>query len=368
MFFNIKKILQTTFILTSLLCITSYAKEVTFTLNAPNDFNKRVEVYLNRDPHPMPLGSKTMTLDLKEEVYDVFIMSSEDFANKYEFSYPEKLDVSTTDNINIEVKSTRTSNNKIETLPETTTEFIETESESNNETENNTETISETILETNSDTACDDEDVVEPTYYDYSEEGKASATLYISAPYYSCFESVYYQFVGEHVYDIKLNRNNNFSACVTLPVGKYYETETVRPKLDKDANAGHVSFIWVHGDNEQDCHNYYTLNEGDTLEINDLKIYMVEIDGNTLEVEPQLLFSEKRLDNLRQTINNNAEKKLKEHFSNEEIKKEPVINEAKPVEVKEETNFNYIYVIIAAGILFAIGIVVFVIKKKSEED
>lgn len=371
---NIKKFLQTTLLLTVLSSTVSYAKEVTFTLHAPENFNKRVEVYLNKSPHPMAAGSTTMTLDLKEKSYDVFVMSSEDIAHKYEFSYAETLDVSTTDNFDINISSNYSENPRRESLMETTTTEVESETATENKSESletsevPTESESKSTEETtsNSNIEGDAPEEVEPSYYDFSEEGKPSATLYVSAAYYSCFDTVTYQFVGNHVYEIQLTRDHDFNAYVKLPVGKYYETETVNPKLDEEANEGHMTFIWVHGDNEQDCRNYYTLNENDNIEVKDLKIYMVEPNGDASEVDSQLLFSEKRLENYLKAVNNNVDKKLQEQFPKEEHK-EPVIATAKPKKEENTTN-KYMYIAIGAISLIIAGTVVLFIKKKSEED
>ncbi len=342
MFLKIKKILQTTLLITSLSCITSYAKEVTFSLDAPEGFNKKVEIYLNQDPHPIAPGDTEMTLNLKEKVYDVFVMSSNDISESYSFSYPETLDVSTTDHIDI----------KVTDISAIYDELIENEQNHEHLFDDSQEELQQTI---------------EPMQYDFSEEGKASATIHVQGPFNAAFKSVTYQFIGEHVYNIKLDRDHNFEAYAILPVGKYYETETVNAELDEDANAGHVFFIWTHGADEEDCHKYYTLNEGDTLEINDIKIMMVGINGDVYEANSKLLFSEKLLENYKTAVDNHVERTLQEQFP--EDYKEPTIAiaEAKPKEEKE--TFNYTYIIIGAVILIVIaGTVVLFIKKKSEDE
>ena len=186
--------------------INEQAKNVTIQVNVPEDFDQRVDVYLNKEAHGITAGDGySITIPVDAGTYAIHVILPKDAMEQYVATAQEALNVRTDTTLIVNVSANpdygKNSDGQVE----------EPDSAETNEVYENFEL----------------ED--EPAVYDYS-DGKESGTIHIQAKNYGVFESLTYHLVGKDVYDIVLDMDHDFEAIVTLPVGEYYETGTMEYK------------------------------------------------------------------------------------------------------------------------------------------
>lgn len=312
--------------------------EVNIRLNAPEDFTERVEVYLNKEEHPMfkDMGYN-MNLELENGSYEVVVLSSTDVLDKYEFIYDDVLTVSGDTSFSIDVKNSITSS----------------ESDS-------------TSLEDPGFTNVEGDDMLlaTPAFYDFS-NGQTAGTLHISCKDYPAFETVIFSLTGgpdNSLYEIKLDRDNWFSADVLLPVGSYFENSDFDFTYSEGINADDVTFIWQHEGTIGNFGKHYNITENSDISITDLVIYMT-YNGEITEVNTDTLVSGKTFNEQLEAKQKHNLKELQSAFPDEYT--EETISAAEPI---EKNNNDFILKISIAVIMITIiaaGVTIIIIRKKN---
>lgn len=265
-------------------------KEVTITLDAPEGFQERVEVYLNGSPRPLSYDADlenngyTMHIKLAEGVYDIKILSSTNIDDRYQFEAPVSLDTATDTSLLIQVIDTAPEGeNELEYDEHDDMVFIETEK-------------------------------IKPLRFDFSEDGPYG-TIFVSCKGYGAVQSAVYRLIGERkVCEVTLDREHGFKAEVLLPPGSYYESGTMDVNLDVDAQCPDgTRFLWAHADNMGFFGNYYDVTAETTSTINDL-IIMMSYDGEIEEINSNTLFRSTLMDNYLSAQESHVQKELESAF------------------------------------------------------
>lgn len=343
-----KKVLKAILLGAALSAITSTAcfaaeKEVRFTLNAPEGFHERVEVYLNREEHPMYDGYYEMTLSLDEGEYDVVVLSSTDVTDRYEFQYDKSFNTDDTSHFTI----TAVAADAGEAEP-SDDQFPGDSGFTNVE--------GDSMLNP------------EAAGYDFS-NGAESGTISIACRDYPAFQSVSFSLVGDKIYTIELKRENGFSANVRLPIGSYYESSDFDCTLSEGIKADSINFSWQHEGKIGSFGRYYEVTENSAQELNDLVIYMV-YNGDIAEVDTDVLADEVTFNEKLEAKNKHNLEELQEAFPGDYDETEPeTIAEAEPVEEQDEMNILAMAAAAAAvfGAAVMIAIVMMIIKKRKND-
>ena len=309
-------------------------KEVTITLDAPEGFQERVEVYLNGSPRPLSYDADlenngyTMHIKLAEDIYDVKVLSSTNIDDRYQFEAPESLDTATDTSLLIQV--------------------IDTAPEGENEPE----------YDEHHDMVFEETEKIEPLRFDFS-EGGLYGTVFISCKGYGAVQSAVYRLVGERqVYEVTLDREHGFEAEVLLPPGSYYESGTMDVNLDVDAKCPDgTRFQWAHADNMGFFGNYYDVADGTTNTVNDL-IIMMTYNGEIEEINSNTLFRSTLMDNYLSAQESHVQKELESAFP-ESFSETETIPVAEPV-VEGQSHFKkvatiaFMVLVVLAAVLLGI--------------
>lgn len=294
-------------------------KEITITLDAPEGFQERVEVYLNGSPRPLSYDADlenngyTMHIKLAEDIYDVKVLSSTNIDDRYRFEAPEIFDTVTDTSLLIQV---------IDTAPEG-----EVEPE----------------YDEHHDMVFRETEKIEPLRFDLSKDGPYG-TIFVSCKGYGAVQSAVYRLVGEQrVYEITLDREHGFEAEVLLPPGSYYESGTIDVNLDVDAECpDETRFQWAHADNMGFFGNYYDVTDGTVNAVNDL-IIMMSYDGAIEEINSNTLFRSTLMDNYLSAQESHIQKELESAFP-ESFSETETIPSAEPI-IEDQNYFKEITVI-----------------------
>ena len=303
--------------------------KVTVTLDAPEGFSERVEVYLNGEAHPMIAQyGYQMTVDLDSKtIYYVVVLSSTDVLDRYEFHAPETLDPSKEDSLHI-------------TVTEAPVELTDNE---------NQDTDGYSYI---------GEDIMGPEEYDFS-NGKEYGIVHISCKNYGVFESVTYKLIGESMYDIVLHNDHDFQADVKLPIGSYYESATMDYELCDWVPDTELRFTYEHNGELGTFGKYYNITSDTEVSIDDLIIYMqygsdtTECDANIINEGIAIMQSvEAQQEHERKEL----ESAFPEQFTQSEAETETIAT-AEPIETTNENIVIQQIAMIVAGMLELIAIV-----------
>lgn len=316
-------------------------KEVTITLDAPEGFQERVEVYLNGSPKPLSYNADlenngyTMHIKLAEGIYDVKILSSTNIDDRYRFEAPENLDTATDTSLSIQV--------------------IDTAPEGKDEPE----------YDEHYDMEFEEMEKIDPLQFDFS-EGGPYGTISVSCKGYGAVQSAVYCLVGESkVYEVTLDRGHGFESEVMLPPGSYYESGTMDVNLDVDAQCPDgTRFQWAHVDNMGFFGNYYDVTDGATSTVNDL-IIMMSYDGEIEEVNSNILFRSTLMDNYLSAQESHVQKELESAFP-ESFSETETIPAAEPI-IENQNHLKKIIMVVftvfAVLVIISLGIISYRRKK-----
>lgn len=319
-----------------------YAKDVTFTLETPQDFDERVEVYVDRIEHPMFSGYYQFTLDLEEGKHDLTILSSTDVIDRYEFAYPDSFDTADTDNITISVTDVYAQ------------DIAEHTDEATPGNDGFTDTDGDAMLQP------------EAAVYDFS-EGDACGMMHISCMDYPIFESLTFSLQGDQLYEIVLDREHGSSADISLPVGSYYESTDISYTLSDwaaDLDLEQVTLAWQHGGKLGIYGDYYDITPDTPQSLTDLCVYMID-NGKLVEINTDSLMKAASIDEQIAAKNEHNLKELQEAFP-DEFPEPATISQAEPIETDHSKMIAEITAKAAIAAIAILGIfgLVFVIKKK----
>lgn len=309
--------------------------KVTVTLNCDESFSERVEIYFDGIPRTalwydpdMEQNGYHRTVYIERGEYDLKVLSSTDIDDQYEFTTAKSINTEKEDSITIQVSE----NDTIDEAEYEGDEHLPHE-------------MPEAPL-------------VEPAYYDFS-EGKPAGTMTIEAVNCAAVKSLVYTLVGEdNIYEITLDNDHVFQATVDLPLGSYYESSTIQIELDPDAYANEgVEFLWVHKNNVGFFGNYYDITENNIVSVDDLTVYMVK-DGEQMEINGNVLFGEKRADNVIQAQQEHQQKELESAFPElYETKESETETIATALPIEESAPADYLHIVIIVSLLLVIIIV-----------
>ena len=311
---------------------------VAFQADVPEGFEEDMELYLNGSPYYMTFPSGyQMKVELEPGKYEFRVLSYSDLPGRYSFLAPETLDTETDRDITITVMDTW--------------EGME-EGESHEFGENGQEGWEN----------------FEPEFIDLS-HGKPYGTILITSEPYGAVRSASLCLVGEGtVYEIPLK--NEYAGCarVRLPVGTYYESGTIQVELSKNALAPEgLSYLWQHRDHPGAWGNYYHVEEGKTVRIDDLMIMMV-IDGDSAEVNSNALFSRKLVENREYLMESRYQKELESAFQESYREShEETIASAEPVKESQVADWKEILTIVVGVIsVMAAGFSIIWYRRKKQ--
>ena len=323
--------------------INEQAKNVTIQVNVPEDFDQRVDVYLNKEAHGITAGDGySITIPVDAGTYAIHVILPKDAMEQYVATAQEALNVRTDTTLIVNVSANpdygKNSDGQVE----------EPDSAETNEVYENFEL----------------ED--EPAVYDYS-DGKESGTIHIQAKNYGVFESLTYHLVGKDVYDIVLDMDHDFEAIVTLPVGENYETGTMEYKTcDWVPESLDVTFKWEHKDNIGAFGQYFTIKDSTTVEDTDLIVYMVN-SAETTEVDANQINSGRVIEDQIDAEQKHENEQLKKAFPDEFPSETATAETIPTVEITEKESFDFAKAAKIAGAVIigaAIGVCVYYRKKK----
>lgn len=250
----------------------------------PDGFQEDMELYLNGSPYY--LSSKSgyrMDIDLEPGEYSIHVLSYSDISGRYSFLAPERLNAETGSKLRITVMDTWDESAEGEVH-----EFHGGDEEGWEE--------------------------FEPELIDLS-DGRPYGTILISSETYGAVKRVTFCLVGaEKVYEITLK--NEYAGCarVRIPVGNYYESGTMHVELAENVEEPEgIAYLWQHKDNRGIWGNYYHVEEGKTIEINDL-IIMMAIDGDMAELNSNALFSGTWIKNREYLMESHQQKEMESAF------------------------------------------------------
>lgn len=318
--------------------------EVTITADVPQGFNERISVYI--DKAPMTLfylegannNGYTMTVPVALGEHKLAVMSTTDVNDMYAYSVPESINIKKDGPNTIEVTITQNEN----------AELADEEINDHDEL-HQTDSAEETVL---------------PAEYDYS-DGQEYGTVHVKSNYYAAVKTVIYSLVGaDRVYDIVLNRDHLFEANVKLPVGSYRESSSIKVDLDQDANSDDaIRFSWEHVNQVGAFGKSYDITPQSQIDVSDLAVYMY-IGNDTGELDSNLLFNKKLMDNKESQEAAHKEAALESIFGDEST--EETIASTEPVE--ETSDIDVLFVLLALvgvlGVAF-IGLTIYRIKSKN---
>lgn len=319
--------------------------DITITLNCDESFSERIEIYFNGIPRTalwydsnMKKNGYSRTISIERGVYKLMVLSSTDLADRYSFSTDESIDTSVKKDITIEVSEDQNTANE----------------EGDGEKHYNEDTI--------------EANLAKPSFYDFS-NGSVSGKVTIKAINCAAIDSLIYTLVGEgNFYEIELDNEHLFEAEVILPIGSYYESSSIKVKLDQDAYASeNVTFLWAHKNNPGFFGNYYDITENVPKTIDDLTVYM--INGNSqFEVNSEILFHDKLTKNLLEAKESHLQKELESEFPgiyNTSPAETETIAAAKPVEEETYDFAKFIPILAGLGLIAAAaGILIWIRKKR----
>ena len=295
--------------------INEQAKNVTIQVNVPEDFDQRVDVYLNKEAHGITAGDGySITIPVDAGTYAIHVILPKDAMEQYVATAQEALNVRTDTTLIVNVSAN-------------------------------------------------------PDYgknSDYS-DGKESGTIHIQAKNYGVFESLTYHLVGKDVYDIVLDMDHDFEAIVTLPVGEYYETGTMEYKTcDWVPESLDMTFKWEHKDNIGAFGQYFTIKDSTTVEDTDLIVYMVN-SAETTEVDANQINSGRVIEDQIDAEQKHENEQLKKAFPDEFPSETATAETIPTVEITEKESFDFAKAAKIAGAVIigaAIGVCVYYRKKK----
>lgn len=321
--------------------IPDTGKSVHFEAKVPDEFDRDIEIYLDRSAYYMTNESGySIDLLLEPDEYEVRTIISGDLYNQYKTEHADTLDTTRDDTFLITVLS------------------IETTEEDGTGEEHNFENQTEEM-----------ETMPEPEIFDYS-NGDSYGTLMITAKTYSAVDSVSFRLVGsDRVYDIPLTSAGFGRAEVRLPTGSYYESASLDVMLDEDAELPEsYAFLWQHDGRPGVWGSYYDIKEGETVTIDDL-ILVMSSGSQTAEVSSNLLFAktyaENRVKVQERDRQNDLESAFPEIYGTAE---DETIAQAESIQTDRNGMLTAATVKVIVAVIAVIGIcsiAIFIKKKKS---
>lgn len=298
------------------ICLNGYAMEditlpfsengtvtVHFSANTPEGFQKDLEIYLSGSAYYMTFQSGYDTkIQLEPGKYDIKILCYGDMTDRYTFDTIDSFHTDHTKDICIMVRD-------------------RLEGEEGEKYENG--------LKDHGDWQELQEEI-----YDFS-DGKPYGTIFLySKPYGAVTEATYVLVGEEGLYEISLK--NDYAGCakIHLPVGAYYESGSMEVNLKGNAVAPYgMTFGWQHKDNPGVWGNYYNVQEGQTLTIDDL-IIMMAVDGHIAELNSNALFSKNLIETRESLMESHYQEALESAFP-ENYEERETIAVAEAVDVSD---------------------------------
>ena len=262
---------------------------IAFALEVPEGFDENVQVYWDKVPVRFAPGSYSMTAAVAPGIHQMFVMSSTDARNRYEYEYPQTLNTATDKTFKVLVKDVGG--------------FLEEEFDGE---EGDGEKLG--TLDENAANA-----VILPKEFDFTENNEPFGTVSISCKPCAAVKSVTYSLSSGEQYDIKLMRDYGFRATALLPAGEYKELALKEIELDEDVLANDYIFSFKHEDHPDFYGWTYTVEDGATLDITDL-LMLMNVNGTVTEIDSTLLFAPKMIENKAKVVDEHVEDTLKEQF------------------------------------------------------
>lgn len=286
---------------------------VHFSANIPENFQKDLEIYLNGSTYYMTFQSGYDTKILLEPgKYDIKILCYGDMTDRYTFDTIDSFHTDYTKDICIMVRD------RLE--GEVTGEKYEKETKDHGSWRE-----------------------FQPEIYDFS-DGKPYGTIFLySKPYGAVTEATYVLVGEEGLYEIFLK--NDYAGCakIRLPIGSYYESGSIEVNLKENAVAPDgMTFGWQHKDTPGVWGNYYNVQEGQTITIDDL-IIMMAVDGHIAELNSNALFSKNLIETRESLMESHYQEALESAFP-ESYEETESIAVAEPVKVSV-VNVDFIQII-----------------------
>ena len=313
--------------------------DVRVTLNAPENFDERVEIFIDKVEYAMYSGSGyQLNLTLENGTHSMVVLSSTDVVDQYEFIYDDTWNTNSTQEIIIDVQFT---------------DFADTQFNASWDDSGFTDVEGDEML------------IETPAYYDFS-EGYPSGIFHVSCASYPAFEDVTFTLVGgpeNKMYEIKLTRENWFKADVILPAGSYYESSNFDFTYSEGVSNDDITFLWRHADNLGTYGDYYDITEGGEVTLSDLVIYM-NYGSEIAEVNTNVLVEKEVREKQEQIKEEHFQKELQEAFPEDYTTEAETIAEAQPVEPAADYSNIIQVAVIAVLVLTVIGIAALIIRRR----